>query len=146
MAIYAASFVIVWEHRWFDPPTDPTLQRRSQWEPDGTHITKLQAARSEREWVLETALYEAADADAAFDWATRLMARPVDMIRGDMSDLSVRHCTGIHDIEEILQATATLGAELRSDLGVDVASVSSDSFGANGWPLVRHREQLSIFR
>jgi hypothetical protein len=126
--LFVLQVVIVEENLWFAPGTSAP------------------AIRSERSYHVESQLFAAPDAEAAYRLASEWLPGFSDSNHDGPGDQTRSFAAGLHELEEILPRAGELPSAVRELYGVDVGRYDPSDVDADGVPLVRARDQLSVFR
>ena len=125
--VYLAQYVVVTEERWFQSP-------------DFDHPVRI-----ERSGRVHSVIFTSSDAEDAFCKASSWIDGFEDANHDGPGDLSLMTAVGIHDIEQICDDPHFLPEKLADVYGLDVGVFDPVQVDEDGIPLVREKDQLSIF-
>ncbi len=127
LKIYASQIVFVTEECWYldGDPQDDKLER------------------SEKSYTLLHSLFMAADAEAAYAHELEGVGEKSFDEDGE-GDRTYHYVLGIHDIEEVAGSLEELVEEV-ANLGLSTGAFDPDDADDEGIPLVREKQDLSIF-
>lgn len=126
--LFVVQVVIVQEDLWFPPGTGGT------------------AIRCERKYYVESQLFAARDAEEAYRLACEWLPGFSDSNHDGPGDETRYSAAGLHELEEIPLRAGDLPSAVRELYGVEVGRYDPSEVNADGAPLVRARDQLSVFR
>jgi hypothetical protein len=104
------------------------------------------AIRSERAYYVESQLFAAPNAEAAYRLACKWLPGFSDSNHDGPGDETRFFAAGIHELEETLPRPDELPSAVLELYGVDVGRYDPSDVDADGVPLVRARDQLKVFR
>jgi hypothetical protein len=99
--------------------------------------------RTERRYGVDGRLFVATDEEAAYQWAVEVLDDS-DANHDGRGDLTRFYCIGIHQLKE-LRGHSEISTEVGREYGLHLPGFLTDDVDAQGVPLIRRKEQLSIF-
>jgi hypothetical protein len=128
LRLFVVQVVMVQEERWFAPGTS------------GPPI------RSGRRYYVESTLFAAVDAEAAYRMAEESLRGYSDANHDGPGDLTRYFALGIHQLEALVEPPADLPEAVQRPYGVGVGLYDPAEVDAEGIPRIRTRDQLEIFQ
>ncbi|QEH39202.1 hypothetical protein OJF2_78160 [Aquisphaera giovannonii] len=125
--LFVARVVVAIEERWFAPGTG------------GPPV------RSERRHLVESFLFAAPDAEAAYEVAAGWLPGFSDSNHDGRGEETALFALGLHQLEELIPRLGELPSAAQEHYGIDLGLYDPDDVDADGVPLVRTREQLEVF-
>jgi hypothetical protein len=126
--LFIGQFVVAEENQWFAEGTDGPPRR------------------SERRYRVESQLFAAVDAEAAYLMAQSWLESFSDSNHDGPGDLTTMFAIGLHEIEELPCAPQDLQSAVRECYGVDVGRFDLRAVDQLGVPLIRSKLDLDVFR
>jgi hypothetical protein len=128
LRLFVVQVVMVQEEQWFAPEISgpPT--------------------RSERRHYVESSLFAAPDAEAAYEMVCESLRGYSDANHDGPGDRTEYFALGLHQLEELTERLADLTEAVQGPYGLEIGLYDPADADAAGVPLVRARDQLEVFR
>ena len=126
--LFVVQIVMAQEEQWFAPETR------------GPPI------RSERRHYVESTLFAATDAEAAYRMAKGSLPGYSDANHDGPGDLTRYFALGIHQLEDLTEPLADLPEAVQRPYGIGVGLYDPAEVDDDGIPLIRAQDQLDVFQ